>query len=86
MDPPIGFPIEKEKVCKLKKALYVLKQSPRAWFDRLSRSIKVLSRPRLITPLCKRYSINLASTSSLSKPRQITLFSIKEMILTSLCE
>ena len=28
------------KVCKLKKALYELKQSPRAWFGRFTKSIK----------------------------------------------
>jgi len=29
------------KVCKLKKALYVLKQFPRAWFGRFTKSMKV---------------------------------------------
>ena len=28
------------KVCQLKKALYDLKQSPQAWFERLSRIVK----------------------------------------------
>lgn len=41
MDPPPGF--EKEyssKVCKLKKSLYGLKQSPRAWFEQFIQSVK----------------------------------------------
>ncbi|GFS35783.1 hypothetical protein Acr_00g0042020 [Actinidia rufa] len=39
MDPPLGFQAEGEytgKVCHLRKSLYVLKQSPRAWFSRFS--------------------------------------------------
>ncbi|KAL5779663.1 hypothetical protein ACOSQ2_010400 [Xanthoceras sorbifolium] len=43
MDIPPGFesPATTNKICKLKKSLYGLKQSPRAWFDRFS---KVLTK------------------------------------------
>ena len=39
---PPGFCKEEEEtgVCKLKKSLYDLKQSPRAWFDRFAKVIK----------------------------------------------
>lgn len=42
MDIPPGFRSKSEDngVCKLKKSLYGLKQSPRAWFDRFTRVIK----------------------------------------------
>ena len=42
MDPPLGIS-EYEgftQVCKLRKDLYGLKQSPRAWFGRFTRVIK----------------------------------------------
>ncbi|KAK4406515.1 Retrovirus-related Pol polyprotein from transposon RE1 [Sesamum angolense] len=42
MEQPPGFVAQGEKqrmVCKLKKAIYGLKQSPRAWFDKFSRII-----------------------------------------------
>jgi hypothetical protein len=40
MEIPPGFTNNQtlEKVCKLKKSLYGLKQSPRAWFDRFRRA------------------------------------------------
>ncbi|XP_062028861.1 uncharacterized protein LOC133744845 [Rosa rugosa] len=44
MDMPPGvksMPCDTGKVCKLKKSLYGLKQSPRAWFGRFSKSMKV---------------------------------------------
>ena len=42
MEIPPGFSNEYEgnKVYKLKKSLYGLKQSPRAWFDRLTKVLK----------------------------------------------
>ena len=41
MEVPLGFSNKQTigKVCKLKKSLYGLKQSPRAWFDRFRRAI-----------------------------------------------
>ena len=43
MDIPPGFETEytRGKVCKLQKSLYGLKQSPRAWFDRFTKVLKV---------------------------------------------
>ena len=44
MDPPPGTkcsPSNVGKVCKLKRSLYGLKQSPRAWFGKFSKSMKV---------------------------------------------
>ena len=41
MEVPPGFSNKQTigKVCKLKKSLYGLKQSPRAWFDRFRRAV-----------------------------------------------
>ncbi|KAL0311158.1 UNVERIFIED_CONTAM: Retrovirus-related Pol polyprotein from transposon RE2 [Sesamum angustifolium] len=42
MEQPPGYLAQREKqrmVCKLKKAIYGFKQSPRAWFDKFSRII-----------------------------------------------
>ena len=43
MDPPPGCkmgPNTSNMVCKLRKSLYGLKQSPRVWFGRFSKSMK----------------------------------------------
>jgi hypothetical protein len=39
IDQPQGFQVEDRKshVCKLKKALYRLKQAPRAWYGQIDR-------------------------------------------------
>ena len=41
MDSPPGFEDDKtrDKVCRLEKSMYGLKQSPRAWFDRFSQAM-----------------------------------------------
>ena len=41
MEIPPGFANEQTlgKVCRLKKSLYGLKQSPRAWFDRFRQAV-----------------------------------------------
>ena len=40
MPPGVGKEGEENQVCKLKKYLYGLKQSSRAWFDRFAKVIK----------------------------------------------
>ena len=38
--PPGYYKDEESTVCKLRKSIYGLKQSPRAWFDKFSRSLR----------------------------------------------
>ena len=42
MKQPLGFVAQGEigKVCRLRKSLYELKQSPCAWFDKFSQAIE----------------------------------------------
>ena len=40
LPPGLKLPASNGKVCKLKKALYGLRQSPRAWFERFSRAMQ----------------------------------------------
>ena len=43
MELPPGFEKDNHgKVCRLKKSLYDLKQSPRAWFDKFTKFVKKL--------------------------------------------
>nr|GFC51251.1 putative reverse transcriptase, RNA-dependent DNA polymerase [Tanacetum cinerariifolium] len=43
MEAPPGFSehFKPEKACRLKKSLYGLKQSPRAWFERFTLAMKI---------------------------------------------
>ena len=45
MEQPPGFVVqgEIEKVCRLRKSLYGLKQSPRAWFDKFSQTVEAFN-------------------------------------------
>ena len=53
MEQPPGFVAQGElgKVCRLRKSLYGLKQSPRAWFGKFSQAVEVfaLRKSKLIT-------------------------------------
>ena len=40
MELPPGFELGKNKVSRLKKSLYRLKQSPRAWFEHFGKAVK----------------------------------------------
>ena len=40
--PGYENPTNKEKVCRLKRAMYRLKQSPRAWFGKFTKIMKLL--------------------------------------------
>ena len=40
MDLPLGFDADHGKVCKMRKSLYGLKQSPRAWFGRFMKAVQ----------------------------------------------
>ena len=42
MQPPPGLSVESNKVCHLRRALYDLKQAPRAWFTKFSSTISRL--------------------------------------------
>ena len=42
MEVPLGFESKSNKVCKLKKRLYGIKQSPRVWFSRFSKVMKAM--------------------------------------------
>ena len=42
IQPPSGLSVESNKVCHLRRALYSLKQAPRAWFAKFSFTISCL--------------------------------------------
>lgn len=64
MDPPPGFIAKGEtgKVCILKKSLYLLKQSPRAWFSMFSKVVTKFGYMRCNadhTPFVKRKNMTV---------------------------
>ena len=89
MEVPLGFEsdLATKKVCKLKKVLYGLKQSPRAWFGRFAKVMKIiccsLSIQRVIALLI--YVDDIIVTGNDKKERQtlkqclIKEFEIKEL-------
>ena len=56
MDQPEGFDDESGKMCHLKKGLYGLKQSPRAWNTRFHDSVSLLGLKRSEEDHCLYYS------------------------------
>ena len=54
MKQPEGFAVKgkKEMVCKLKKSLYGLKQSPKMWNLKFDTFIRDLASPESSTSLC----------------------------------
>ncbi|KZV37849.1 Cysteine-rich RLK (receptor-like protein kinase) 8 [Dorcoceras hygrometricum] len=73
MRQPPGFESpDTQLVCKLNKSLYGLKQSPRAWFDKFSKVVKMLG-----------YSQGQAIIRSLSNtPIMVTLLFSSYMWMT----
>jgi len=39
MRPPPGYTCQENKVCRLRKALYGIKQAPKAWFAKFQKTI-----------------------------------------------
>ncbi|KAF7808226.1 sacsin isoform X2 [Senna tora] len=80
MDVPPGLKNENKLVCKLKKSLYGLKQSPRAWFERFTKVIKKQGYSQSQsdhTLFFKRFSGNLIT---------ILIVYVDDIIVTENCE
>ena len=65
LPPSFDKGIDLGRVCKLKKSLYGLKQSPRAWFDRFRKVVRQLGYKQT-TPYFSTYRQQGGNTGILS--------------------
>ena len=75
MQPPSGLSIDSNKVCHLRRALYDLKQAPRAWFAKFSSTIFRLG----YTASLYDFALFLRSTD---KGTILLLLYVDDMIIT----
>ena len=54
---PIGYNDKREKVLKLEKALYGLRESPRAWYECFNEYVKGLNFKKSESDYCQYYKI-----------------------------
>ena len=78
MEIPPGFAAQNNanKVCKLRKSLYGLKQSPRAWFDRFTKAVT-----RVGYTQCQADHTMFVKHSSTSK-KAILIVYVDDIIMT----
>ena len=78
MEIPPGFEtnITKNKICKLKRSLYGLKQSPRAWFERFTKAVRKYGYGQ-----CQA-DITLFVKHSLGGKTYILIVYVKDIIVT----
>ena len=75
MTPPPGLQMPQGTVCRLRRALYDLKQAPRAWFERFSTVVQAASFTASIHD-------SAVCVHTFSRDRTILLLYVDDMILT----
>lgn len=59
MKPPPGFfSSDETKVCRLRKAIYCLKQAPRCWFEKLTTSLRDYGFQPMLRFMCFQLKTN----------------------------